>query len=91
MRLGLAMPRQDGGRPLAADTLAEVARRIEGSGFDSAWVFDSLGRGFLLPDPLTTLSVAGTVTRRLDWAPACCRCRSAVRWIWPTASSPRIS
>ncbi len=66
MRLGLAMPRQDAGRPLGADTLAEVARRIEGSGFDSAWVFDSLGRGFLLPDPLTTLSVAGTVTRRLE-------------------------
>ena len=66
MRLGLAMPRQDGGRPLAASTLAEIARRIEDAGFDSAWVFDSLGRGFLLPDPLTTLAVAGTVTRRIE-------------------------
>lgn len=66
MRLGLAMPRQDGGRPLAASTLAEVARRIEGAGFDGAWVFDSLGRGSLLPDPLTTLAVAGTVTRRIE-------------------------
>jgi alkanesulfonate monooxygenase SsuD/methylene tetrahydromethanopterin reductase-like flavin-dependent oxidoreductase (luciferase family) len=59
MRLGIALPPGDaGGRPLGPRTLAEAARRIEIAGFDSAWVFDSIGRGFLIPDPLVALSVA---------------------------------
>jgi hypothetical protein len=67
MRLGIVLPRaESGGTPLEAATLAEAARRIEAAGFESAWVFDSLGRGFLLPDPLTALAVAGTATRRLE-------------------------
>ena len=60
MRLGIALPTEDaadqpaadGRRILRAESLAEGARRIEAAGFDSAWVFDSIGRGFLLPDPL---------------------------------------
>jgi alkanesulfonate monooxygenase SsuD/methylene tetrahydromethanopterin reductase-like flavin-dependent oxidoreductase (luciferase family) len=79
MRLGVALPSTDGGRPLGAETLAEAAQRIEAAGFDSAWVFDSIGRGRLLPDPLTALAVAGT-------APGSCRCRCAARWSWPIAS-----
>jgi alkanesulfonate monooxygenase SsuD/methylene tetrahydromethanopterin reductase-like flavin-dependent oxidoreductase (luciferase family) len=67
MRLGIVLPRTEGGgQPLTAASLADAARRIEAAGFDSAWVFDSLGRGFLLPDPLTALSVAGTVTRTIE-------------------------
>ena len=67
LRLGMVLPRaESGGRPLDAASLADAARRIEEGGFDSAWVFDSLGRGRLLPDPLTALAVAGTVTRRLE-------------------------
>jgi alkanesulfonate monooxygenase SsuD/methylene tetrahydromethanopterin reductase-like flavin-dependent oxidoreductase (luciferase family) len=67
LRLGIVLPRaESGGRPLDAASLADAARRIEEAGFDSAWVFDSLGRGRLLPDPLTALAVAGTVTRRLE-------------------------
>ena len=67
LRLGMVLPRaESGGRPLDAASLADAARRIEEAGFDSAWVFDSLGRGRLLPDPLTALAVAGTVTRRLE-------------------------
>ena len=66
MRLGIALPSTDAGRPLDTATLAETARRIEAAGFDSAWVFDSIGRGRLLPDPLTALAVAGTVTRRIE-------------------------
>ena len=67
LRLGIVLPRAESdGRPLAAASLADAARRIEEAGFDSAWVFDSLGRGRLLPDPLTALAVAGTVTRRLE-------------------------
>ena len=74
MRLGIALPTEDvvetpardGRRILGPDSLAEGARRIEAAGFDSAWVFDSIGRGFLLPDPLIALSIAATVTRRLE-------------------------
>ena len=81
MRLGIALPTEDaveppaadGRRILSAETIAEGARRIEAAGFDSAWVFDSIGRGFLLPDPLIALSVAATVTSGSSWALASCR------------------
>ena len=67
MRLGIALPSSEAdGAPLRADSLADAARRIEAVGFDSAWVFDSIGRGFLLPDPLTSLAIAATVTRRIE-------------------------
>jgi alkanesulfonate monooxygenase SsuD/methylene tetrahydromethanopterin reductase-like flavin-dependent oxidoreductase (luciferase family) len=67
MRLGIVLPRaEDGGRPLEAATLADAARRLEAAGFDSAWVFDSIGRGFLLPDPLAALTVAATATRAIE-------------------------
>ncbi len=67
MRLGIALPSAEvNGDPLHADSLADAARRIEASGFDSAWVFDSIGRGFLLPDPLTALAIAATVTKRIE-------------------------
>jgi len=56
-RLGIALP-AGGRRALApnAHTLADAARAIETAGFDSAWAFDSIGRGFLLADPLTALA-----------------------------------
>lgn len=67
MRLGVTLPRlEEGGRPLEPESLSSAARRIEAAGFESAWVFDSLGRGTLLPDPLTALAVAGTVTRTIE-------------------------
>ena len=66
-RFGISLP---GGRAsgagLAATALADAARQIEAAGFDSAWVFDAVGRGWLLPDPLTALAVAATVTRRIE-------------------------
>jgi alkanesulfonate monooxygenase SsuD/methylene tetrahydromethanopterin reductase-like flavin-dependent oxidoreductase (luciferase family) len=67
MRLGIALPTTDvDGSPLSAGSLAEAARRVEAAGFQSAWVFDSIGRGFLLPDPLQTLAIAATVTRTIE-------------------------
>jgi len=51
---------------LVAQSLADAARRIEAAGFESAWAFDAIGRGFLLADPLTALSVAATVTRHIE-------------------------
>jgi alkanesulfonate monooxygenase SsuD/methylene tetrahydromethanopterin reductase-like flavin-dependent oxidoreductase (luciferase family) len=67
MRVGIALPSAESdGSPLHATSLADAARRIEDTGFSSAWVFDAIGRGFLLPDPLTSLAVAATVTRTIE-------------------------
>ncbi len=66
-RFGIALPA--GGRhaaPPTTHTLADAARGIEAAGFQSAWAFDSIGRGFLLADPLTALAVAATVTRQIE-------------------------
>jgi len=66
-RFGIILP--SGGRngpALGAQSLADAARRIEAAGFESVWAFDAIGRGFLLADPLTALSVAATVTRHVE-------------------------
>jgi alkanesulfonate monooxygenase SsuD/methylene tetrahydromethanopterin reductase-like flavin-dependent oxidoreductase (luciferase family) len=38
------------------------ARRLGGEGFESLWVPQVIGRGFLVPDPFVTLAVAATAT-----------------------------
>lgn len=58
MRVGMSLP--------FGGDLAESARRIEEAGFDGAWVFDALNRGFASPDPLMALAVAGSVTRSIE-------------------------
>jgi len=66
-RFGIALPA--GGRHApspAPHALADAARAIEAAGFQSAWAFDSIGRGFLLADPLTALAVTATVTRHIE-------------------------
>jgi alkanesulfonate monooxygenase SsuD/methylene tetrahydromethanopterin reductase-like flavin-dependent oxidoreductase (luciferase family) len=67
VRLGVSVPtaRPDGSS-LTGDTLVDSARRIEQTGFDSAWFFDAIGRGFILPDPLIGASVAAAVTKRIE-------------------------
>jgi alkanesulfonate monooxygenase SsuD/methylene tetrahydromethanopterin reductase-like flavin-dependent oxidoreductase (luciferase family) len=66
-RFGIARPTGGpAGPPFVAQSLAEAARGIEAAGFESAWAFDAIGRGFLHPDPLTALAVAATVTRTLE-------------------------
>ena len=64
-RFGISLP-GGGGATLTPTGLADAARQIEAAGFESAWVFDAIGRGWLLPDPLTALAVAGTVTSRIE-------------------------
>ncbi len=67
MRLGAALPLADlGGGPLVGPSLADGARTVERLGYDSIWVFDAVGRGFILPDPLMALTVAATVTERVE-------------------------
>jgi alkanesulfonate monooxygenase SsuD/methylene tetrahydromethanopterin reductase-like flavin-dependent oxidoreductase (luciferase family) len=67
VRLGVSVPtaRPDGS-PLTGDALVASAQHIERAGFDSAWFFDAIGRGFILPDPLIGASVAAAVTRRIE-------------------------
>jgi alkanesulfonate monooxygenase SsuD/methylene tetrahydromethanopterin reductase-like flavin-dependent oxidoreductase (luciferase family) len=66
-RFGIALPTGGpAGAPFVSQSLAEAARAIEAAGFESAWAFDAIGRGFLLPDPLTALSVAATVAPSLE-------------------------
>jgi alkanesulfonate monooxygenase SsuD/methylene tetrahydromethanopterin reductase-like flavin-dependent oxidoreductase (luciferase family) len=67
VRLGVSVPtsRADGA-PLTGDALVGSARAIEWAGFDSAWFFDAIGRGFMLPDPLIGASVAAAVTSRIE-------------------------
>jgi alkanesulfonate monooxygenase SsuD/methylene tetrahydromethanopterin reductase-like flavin-dependent oxidoreductase (luciferase family) len=64
-RFGIALP-GGGGATLAPSGLADAARQIEAAGFESAWVFDAIGRGQLLPDPLTALAIAATVTQKIE-------------------------
>jgi alkanesulfonate monooxygenase SsuD/methylene tetrahydromethanopterin reductase-like flavin-dependent oxidoreductase (luciferase family) len=56
------MPTPVGGGEPGPSTLADNARLLERLGYRSLWVFDAVGRGFLLPDPLMALTVAATVT-----------------------------
>jgi alkanesulfonate monooxygenase SsuD/methylene tetrahydromethanopterin reductase-like flavin-dependent oxidoreductase (luciferase family) len=67
MRLGVSLPNSslDGG-PLTGAALTAGARAVERAGFDSLWCFDSIGRGFMIPDPLIAVSVVAAVTQRLE-------------------------
>jgi alkanesulfonate monooxygenase SsuD/methylene tetrahydromethanopterin reductase-like flavin-dependent oxidoreductase (luciferase family) len=62
-RVGIALP---AGPALLPGSLAEAARNIEEAGFASAWVFDTVGRGFLYQDPLIALAVAASATTRIE-------------------------
>ena len=66
-RFGIALPTGSAaGPPFGASSLADAARHAEAAGFESAWTFDSVGRGTLRPDPLMVLAVAATVTRSVE-------------------------
>ena len=62
-RIGIALP---AGRSLGPDSIAESARRIEAAGFASAWVFDTVGRGFVYQDPLIALASAAGATKAIE-------------------------
>ena len=60
MRLGVCLPTAGpNGSPLTGESLVAGPRTIEQVGFDSVWFFDAMNRGFILPDPLIGVSVAG--------------------------------
>ena len=67
MRVGMILPRVNvGGAPLTADFFVSASERIERFGFHSAWITDSIGRGFANPEPLSSLVLAGSRTTELD-------------------------
>lgn len=64
MRLGAIMGLLSA-RPRPTD-LTEQAKRYAGEGFDSLWVAQAVGRGFMLPDPFTALATAATATEDVE-------------------------
>src|SRR5947208_15377979 len=52
--------------PAPPYAVAPWARRLSGEGFESLWVPQVIGRGFLVPDPFVTLAVAATVTEGVE-------------------------
>lgn len=63
----MILPRVNAGaQPLTGEFFIAAAERIERFGFHSAWITDSIGRGFANPEPLTSLAVAATRTSRID-------------------------
>lgn len=69
MTFGVSLPNADlDGGPLGPGSIARNVRRIESAGFSSIWTFDAMGRGFLLPDPITSLAIAASVTEHISLA-----------------------
>ncbi len=63
MRLGATLAHLSDAAPFG---VAEWARRLVGAGFESLWVPQIIGRGYLVPDPFVTLAVAATATATTD-------------------------
>ena len=69
MRLGVAIYHNIVEEHRSASTLgiADTAKRIAQTGFDSLWVADCIGRaGSLIPDPLMLLCVAASATEDIE-------------------------
>jgi len=67
MRLGAILPvNSPTGGHLSPRDIAAGAESMERLGYASLWVFDGVGRGFVIPDPLLALTVAATVTSRVE-------------------------
>jgi alkanesulfonate monooxygenase SsuD/methylene tetrahydromethanopterin reductase-like flavin-dependent oxidoreductase (luciferase family) len=68
IRIGAALPVTGavGGGPLGSRSLTDGAALLERLGYRSIWVFDAVGRGFILPDPLMALTAAATVTDSVE-------------------------
>ena len=65
MRLGISFPVHHDDAIDSNRVIANM-RSAERLGFDSLWFFDTISRGFFMPDPLMQASVAAAVTERID-------------------------
>jgi len=63
MKLGALLgPTVDSG----PNEIADQARMLVDEGFESLWSVQTIGRGFMTPDPLIALTVAATVTTSVE-------------------------
>jgi alkanesulfonate monooxygenase SsuD/methylene tetrahydromethanopterin reductase-like flavin-dependent oxidoreductase (luciferase family) len=65
MKLGIVLSTRDGDA-IAGDTFVQSMQHGEEVGFDWLWFFDTIGRGYLNPDPLGAACAAGAVTKRIE-------------------------
>lgn len=67
MRLGAVLPAgPPKGQTIDPRFWARTSKELEDMGFESIWVFDGVGRGFMLPEPLTALSVVASATESVE-------------------------
>jgi alkanesulfonate monooxygenase SsuD/methylene tetrahydromethanopterin reductase-like flavin-dependent oxidoreductase (luciferase family) len=64
MRLGATLAQLSPGSPPAP--IAERSKRYVAAGFESLWIPQAVGRGFMVPDPFVTLAVAATATEGVE-------------------------
>lgn len=65
MRIGVAFLGESQTQ-LTRAKLCDGARAVEDAGFDGLWFFDAIGRGHIHPDPLIALTLAASVTERIE-------------------------
>lgn len=65
MRIGVAFLGSES-QNLTRSSLVAGAQAAEGAGFDGLWFFDALGRGHIHPDPLIALTLAASVTQKIE-------------------------
>jgi alkanesulfonate monooxygenase SsuD/methylene tetrahydromethanopterin reductase-like flavin-dependent oxidoreductase (luciferase family) len=63
MRLGATLAHLSPAPPMP---IADWAKRLVDTGFESLWVPQLIGRGALVPDPFVTLAVAATATEGVE-------------------------
>ncbi len=63
MKLGALLGPVDPGN---MHSLADQARALEAAGFESLWSAHATGRGFMISDPFVALTVAATVTEKVE-------------------------
>jgi len=63
VRLGATLAHLSPGPP---PPTAQWARRLVDAGFESLWIHQVIGRGYLVPDPFVTLAVAAAVTEGVE-------------------------
>ena len=63
MRLGATLAQLS---PGPAAPIAEQAKHYVAEGFESLWIPQAVGRGFMVPDPFVTLAVAAVATEGVE-------------------------
>lgn len=63
MRLGATLAHLSAAPPY---DVAPLARRLVDAGFESLWIHQVIGRGYLVPDPFVALAVAATATETVE-------------------------